>query len=65
MTAPFDLFRKDKEGNFVWLEAASDLPAAKIRLRELSASIPGEYLLFDHSSAQIVERLRIQDVRPS
>jgi hypothetical protein len=65
MTAPFDLFRRDSEGTFVWLEAATDLPTAKIRLRELSASAPGEYLLFDHSRAQIIERFRIQDVRPS
>jgi hypothetical protein len=59
-----DLFKRDSEGNFVWLEAAADLPTAKIRLQELSARAPGEYLLFDQNTAQIIETLRNENVRP-
>jgi hypothetical protein len=62
MRSSLDLFRRNKDGNYIWLEGGGDLKAAKLRLRELSASAPGEYLLFDRSTAQIVERLRNDDV---
>jgi len=63
MRSSLDLFRRNKDGNYIWLEAGGDLKAAKLRLQELSASAPGEYLLFDRSTAQIIERLRNDDVR--
>jgi len=63
MRSSLDLFRRNKDGNFIWLEAGEDVKAAKLRLQELSANAPGEYLLFDRSTAQIVERLRTDDVR--
>jgi hypothetical protein len=62
MRSSLDLFRRNKDGKYIWLEAGADLKAAKLRLRELSASAPGEYLLFDRGSAQIIERLRNEDV---
>ena len=62
MRSSLDLFRRNKDGNYIWLEAGEDLKAAKLRLQELSAGAPGEYLLFDRSTAQIVERLRNDDV---
>ena len=46
MRFPPDLFRRNKDGKFVWLEAGKDLKARKLRLQELSASAPGEYLRF-------------------
>jgi len=58
MRPSLDLFRRNKDGNYIWLEAGGDLKAAKLRLQELSASTPGEYLLFDRLTAQIIERLR-------
>jgi len=61
MRSSLDLFRRNKDGNYIWLEAGGDLKTAKLRLQELSASAPGEYLLFDRSTAQIVERLRNDD----
>ena len=64
MRPSLDLFRRNKDGNYIWLEAGGDLKAAKLRLQELSASTPGEYLLFDRSTAQIIERLRNDDVPP-
>jgi hypothetical protein len=63
MRSSLDLFRRNNDGKFIWLEAGEDLKAAKLRLQELSAGAPGEYLLFDRSSAQIIERLRNDDVR--
>jgi hypothetical protein len=64
MRAPFDLFKKDGEESFVWLEAARDLSTAKMRLWELSCRTPGEYLVFDHGSAQIIERVSNDSTRP-
>jgi hypothetical protein len=63
MRCSLDLFRRNEDGEFIWLEAGEDLKAAKLRLQELSASTPGEYLLFDRATAQIIERLRNEDVR--
>ena len=63
MRSTLDLFRRNEDGEFIWLEAGEDLKAAKLRLQELSASAPGEYLLFDRATAQIIERLRKEDVR--
>ena len=62
MQSSLDLFRRNKDGNYIWLEAGEDLKAAKLRLQELSTSAPGEYLLFDRGTAQIIERLRNDDV---
>jgi hypothetical protein len=64
MRALFDLFKKDGEEGFVWLEAARDLSTAKTRLRELSCQTPGEYLVFDHGSAEVVERVSNDSIRP-
>jgi hypothetical protein len=63
MRSSLDLFRRNEDGEFIWLEAGEDLKAAKLRLQELSASAPGEYLLFDRATAQIIERLRHENVR--
>jgi hypothetical protein len=63
MQSSLDLLRRNKDGKFVWLEAGEDLKAAKLRLQELSASAPGEYLLFDRGTGQIIERSRNDDVR--
>ena len=46
MRFPPDLFRRNKDGKFVWLEAGEDLKTRKLRLQELSARAPGEYLRF-------------------
>jgi len=61
MRSSLDLFRRNKDGNYIWLEAEEDLETTKLRLQELSASAPGEYLLFDRGTAQIIERLRNDD----
>jgi hypothetical protein len=56
MQTPFDLLRKDLDG-FIWLEAATDLEVARKRLRELASYSPGEYVLFDHTSQETIEKI--------
>ena len=53
-TAHLDILIRENDGSFIWLEAAHDLEAAKARLRELSASRPAEYFVFDQRTQQIV-----------
>jgi hypothetical protein len=50
MHAPFDILKKKPEGSFCWFETVNDLESANIRIRELVASSPGEYVVFDRSA---------------
>jgi hypothetical protein len=60
MQTPYDLLRRDPQGNFAWLEAASDLSAARLRLQELASRAPGKYVLFDQQTQQILEEVSSQ-----
>jgi hypothetical protein len=42
---PIDIFRKDASG-LLWIETAQTPEEAKIRVQELAARAPGEYLIF-------------------
>lgn len=55
MTTPsYDIFRRDDTGDPVWIEAVTDLEAAKGRIRELSAATPGRYVVFSQKSGRMV-----------
>jgi hypothetical protein len=60
MQTSFDLLRRDPDGRFIWLEAAGDLPLARVRLRELASRVPGEYVLFDHTTQVTIEKISSQ-----
>jgi hypothetical protein len=60
MQNPFDLLRRDPDGSFIWLEAAADLTMARARLRELASRCAGEYVLFDHTTHETVEKISNQ-----
>jgi hypothetical protein len=57
MNAPLDIFKKDVQGNPVWLACAEDLQAAQFRLTELATLTPGEYFVFDHRTQEIAYNL--------
>jgi hypothetical protein len=57
MQASFDLLRRDPDGSFIWIEAAADLVLARRRLRELASRAPGEYVLFDQTSQETIEKV--------
>ena len=46
MVPPFDIFKRQGGGSVRWLGVAIDLEAAKLRVRELAESVPGEYFIF-------------------
>jgi hypothetical protein len=47
MHLPFDILKKERDGSFRWFETANDLGSANIRIRELVALSPGDYVVFD------------------
>jgi hypothetical protein len=51
---PFDILKRQSDGSFIWLEAASNLPAAKNRLEQLCRAVPGDYFVFDQKTQQMV-----------
>jgi hypothetical protein len=49
VTPALDIFRLEHKGA-LWLETAATLEAAKVRVRELGAFSPGEYLIVDRKT---------------
>jgi hypothetical protein len=61
MRAPhLDILKRQKDGSFVWIEAASDVNVAEQRLSQLVSISPGEYFVFDQRTQQIVARIARQ-----
>jgi hypothetical protein len=50
----FDILRHHDDGSFAWVESADDLSAAQVRLHQLCSEFPGEYVVFDQGTEQIV-----------
>jgi hypothetical protein len=57
MQTPYDMLRKDPDGSFIWLEAATDLALARARLRDLASRVPGDYVLFDCVKQETIENI--------
>jgi hypothetical protein len=56
MKSTFDILEKIDEVNFRWLEATQDLQSANSRIEERQALSPGEYVIFDRRTQQIVDK---------
>lgn len=52
-----DILRRERDGSFIWMEAAQDLENAKARLEQLVGTVPGEYFVFDQRTQEIVAKL--------
>jgi hypothetical protein len=52
--AAYDIFKRDGFGTRVWVEAAGDLEAAKLRIIALSADSPGKYAVVSRANGQMV-----------
>jgi hypothetical protein len=50
----FDIPQKIGDLNFLWIEAAGDLRAAKARIIELQELTLGEYVVFDQHTQRVV-----------
>ena len=54
---PYDILKKDALGNPIWVEAVEDLRKASVRIDELALRSPGEYIVFNQQTKQIVAAL--------
>ena len=54
MHLPFDILKKERDGSFRWFEAVNDLWSANIRIREIIALSPGDYIVFDQRTHNII-----------
>jgi len=57
--APYDILKKDVLGNPIWVEAVEDLHKATLRIEELALYSPGEYIVFNQKTSQIVTALSV------
>ena len=57
ISLPYDILRKDDGGGFTPVEAAKDLKSAKVRIIELSARSPGQYVVVSQTTGQIVSSM--------
>jgi|GraSoiStandDraft_55_1057291.scaffolds.fasta_scaffold591880_2 hypothetical protein len=51
MTDSVDIFRLEASG-VLWLESAGNLECAQVRVQELAASSPGQYVVLDHETGK-------------
>jgi hypothetical protein len=50
MTAPFDIFEKEKSGTVLWLGSAISMEDAQVRIQRHAASTSGEYLVLNQQT---------------
>ena len=61
MVPPFDIFKRQGGGSVRWLGVATDLEAAKVRVKKLTESAPGEYFIFSLATGHRLT-VRLDDV---
>jgi hypothetical protein len=49
-----DIFRKDAQGNPIWVGTTQDMDDARDHLNRLALALPGEYFVFDQRTRQVV-----------
>ena len=54
MNSLFDILKKKPEGSFRWFEAVNDLESANIRIKELIVLSPGEDVVFDQHTHNVI-----------
>jgi hypothetical protein len=49
-----DIFRRDAQGNPIWVGTTQDMHDARDHLNRLALALPGEYFVFDQRTHQVV-----------
>jgi hypothetical protein len=57
----FDIMKVLSDDTLAWLEAAEELSAARLRVRELLADSPGEYIVFNQETKTLVAHFSIHE----
>jgi hypothetical protein len=47
---PFEIFQSEGDGSVLWRGTAATIEEAKARIRELSASAPGQYIILSRQT---------------
>jgi hypothetical protein len=58
---PFDIIKILSDDRLQWLETAEELKAARLRVWELLADSPGEYIVFNQETKTLVAHFSIQE----
>jgi len=58
---PFDIMKVLSDDSLAWLEAAEELSAARLRVWELLADSPGEYIVFNQETKTLVAHFSIHE----
>lgn len=58
---PFDIIKVLADDSLAWVESAEELSAARIRVWELLADSPGEYIVFNQDSKTLVAHFSIHE----
>ena len=53
----FDVFRRLRDGTWLWVVAADGLEEAKIRINRLAGAGPEDYMIYSKEKGLIVERV--------
>ena len=61
MKNPFDIMKVLSDDSLAWLEAAEELSAARLRVWELLADSPGEYIIFNQETKTLVAHFSIHE----
>ena len=61
MKNPFDIMKVLSDDTLAWLECAEELSAARIRVWELLADFPGEYIVFNQETKTLVAHFSIHE----
>ncbi len=61
MENPFDIIKVLTGDNLAWVEAADELSAARVRVWELLADSPGEYIIFNQETKTLVAHFSIHE----
>jgi len=58
---PFDIMKVLSDDSLAWLEAVEELSAARLRVWELLADSPGEYIVFNQETKTLVAHFSIHE----
>jgi hypothetical protein len=54
MIPEYDIFRVHTDGTPIWLGPANTLDDAQARIRQLRATKPGDYFIFNQTTAEMI-----------
>jgi hypothetical protein len=57
MEMNFDVFKRRRNGEPVWITSVPEIEEARVRINRLEGLAPGEYLIYSQERGVVVERV--------